>query len=229
MSLAKPILTPEQRAQHRRERSISVEEAKKAVYIDFEGFTDRSPSLVGVLIGGNFEQIALDPRLSLAAAHIGIKSFEAKSWAKSIVGFAESNGLRIIAFSSHEKAVFKAHFDISIDHVYADARMIAKQLRKHLNYEGNSPPRSLKEYLKAIDFPRGDYLGERKSTSRLKAVIDMLERRHSFEKLTPVVKAKWTKLLEHNRIDVIGMRELVLRSITLSPTNQRYALARGAS
>ena len=93
--------------------------------------------------------------------------------------------------------------------------MIAKQLRKTLDYPVGHPPKDLKSYLTAIDFPRGSHLGEKKSTSRLKAVIDMLKRKKAYQALTPVVKAKWTKLLDHNKIDVLGMKALVLRAIEI--------------
>jgi hypothetical protein len=40
----------------------------------------------------------------------------------------------------------------------------------------------------------------------------MLSAKGDYEKLTPTVKAKWTKLLEHNEIDVLGMKQLVLET-----------------
>lgn len=60
---------------------------------------------------------------------------------------------------------------------------------------------------------RGDYLGVKQTTQRIKAVEDMLARKGVCELLTPVNKAKWTKLLEHNKIDVLGMKKLVYKSI----------------
>ena len=47
--------------------SISSAEAERAIYIDFEGFQDKSPSLIGVLVENDFEQIVLDPELESAA------------------------------------------------------------------------------------------------------------------------------------------------------------------
>jgi hypothetical protein len=35
----------------------------------------------------------------------------------------------------------------------------------------------------------------------------------AFDALKPVVKAKWTKLLDHNRHDVFGMMELVNKTL----------------
>ena len=71
---------------------------------------------------------------------------------------------------------------------------------------------ALKDFLGFIGYPRGGHLGHRQSTQRIKAVRNMLTRRGSFEALTAVTKAKWTKLLEHNAIDCRGMQALVLRA-----------------
>jgi len=97
---------------------------------------------------------------------------------------------------------------------YRDARMIAKRWVNRLHATEPINGRGLKDFLAFIEFPRGAYLGERKATKRIKAVRDMLRKKGSFEALTPVVKAKWTKLLEHNAIDCRGMRSLVLRAAT---------------
>jgi hypothetical protein len=204
------MLTECQRAQHKKERTLSSDEARRAIYIDFEGFTDKPPCLVGIAIEDRFEQIVLDERLTLAAQSKGLRLMDGGEFAASLLDRAIIESRRIIAFSSHEKSVLKNFHRTEVDAVYADARMIAKKLRKQFSYPVGEPPRDLKSYLSYIDFERGDYLGLRKSTSRLRAVIDMLDKKQDYDLLTATVKAKWTKLLEHNRIDVLGMRALVL-------------------
>jgi hypothetical protein len=52
----------------------------------------------------------------------------------------------------------------------------------------------------------------------------MLGKRGAYRALTPVVKAKWTKLLEHNEIDCRGMRALVLLATKELEADQRQAL-----
>ena len=51
--------------------------------------------------------------------------------------------------------------------------------------------------------------GKGKVTSRLHAIKNGLNARGSFKRLTPVQKAKWTKLKKHNLIDVNGMEYIV--------------------
>jgi hypothetical protein len=102
--------------------------------------------------------------------------------------------------------------------VYADARLIAvrwlKQLKRSNPKWGQTYPnwaieRSLKNLLELINSPRPSHLGIERTTRRIGAVRDQLLKRGAFGELTPVAKAKWTKLLDHNRHDVRGMMNLV--------------------
>ena len=64
--------------------------------------------------------------------------------------------------------------------------------------------------LKLLDYPNlSTTYGKDKVTSRLNAIKSGLNARGSFKKLTPVQKAKWTKLKKHNFIDVNGMEYIV--------------------
>jgi hypothetical protein len=118
----------------------------------------------------------------------------------------------IIAYSQHELNLFMTYAQVDISQFYRDARMIAKRWKNIVHPDAPLKGRGLKDFLEFIGFPRPTYLGYRKSTKRLNAVIEMLHRKGSFDALTPVVKAQWTKLLEHNAIDCRGMRALVLRA-----------------
>ena len=91
--------------------------------------------------------------------------------------------------------------------------MIAKAWYKKTYPSPREKITGLKDYLKLVGVSRGDYLGVRQTTQRIKAVEDMLERKGSYQLLTAVNKAKWTKLLEHNKIDVEGMKALVLKAV----------------
>jgi len=73
--------------------------------------------------------------------------------------------------------------------------------------------RTLQDFLQLIGYDRPKHLGIEKTTSRIKHVRDQLISRGSFDDLTPVAKAKWTKLLDHNRHDVQGMMTLVEKAL----------------
>jgi hypothetical protein len=192
---------------------ISSRETERGIYIDFEGFEEQAPTMIGVWCDGIFNQIVFDGGLELAAKHSNLTLTPALEYLEGLVSQAKNEHRRIIAFSSHELTVFRDFFHLDISDVYADARLIAKPLRKTL--EPKTPvPKSLKDYLAVIGYERPISLGERKTTSRIRAVKEMLTRKSSFDELTPVVKAKWTKLLQHNMHDVLGMKRLVEFSST---------------
>jgi hypothetical protein len=194
------------------EKFISRPAAERAIYIDFEGFTDQTPALLGILIDDHFEQVVLDPRLQQAAEakHLRVVSLDAII--KEIVNRANSEKRQIVAYTQHEKNVVLRFANIDLTGPYRDARMIAMRWRRRPFETGNTD-RTLKNYLKAIGFVRGAYLGDRLSTTRLGEVIKMLDERTAYDKLTAVKKAKWTKLLSHNRIDCEGMKALVLYAL----------------
>ncbi len=191
------------------ESEISPIQADKAIYIDFEGLMNEPPSLIGVMIDGEFSQHVFDPKLYLAAAHSNLDCCDASSFCNELVMRASDEKRRIVAFSSYEKTIFKKYYGLDISPLYADARKIAKVLRPLILQASGEKPRDLKSYLNAIGYERGNYLGLKQTAPRIRAVSSMLEKRQDFENLTPTVKAKWTKVLQHNHIDVDGMSILV--------------------
>jgi len=196
------------------ESSITREEAKRAICIDFEGFVDKEPSLIGIAIGAKLKQVALDPGLGLAAKAKRMRVQIGELTVRALLEQADKEKRRIVGFSQHEKRVCKAFYGLDLSPFYADARLIAKKWMAKANPNLRRRTKSLKDYMKLIDYKRRSYLGERQSTQRIRAVRDMCAKRGSYEALTRTVKGKWTKLLEHNKDDVLGMRELVFKCVT---------------
>lgn len=192
------------------EARLSQAEAERAIYIDFEGFEDHSPSLLGILIDNTLEQVVLDARLSLAAEAKNLRVATLHDSVRDLLAQSKAEGRLIVAYSQHEKNVIEKFAQTDLTGPYRDARMIAKRWRTICHTGRPIGGRGLKDFLEFINFPRGTYLGEKKSTSRLKSVGDMLARKENYQALTPVAKAKWTKLLEHNEIDCRGMCALVV-------------------
>jgi hypothetical protein len=194
------------------EYSISFDEARRAIYIDFEGFEDTSPSLIGILVGDSLEQVVLDHRLENAAKAKGLPMERLQECISRIQIRSSNESRLIIAYSQHEKNVILNYANVDLTGIYRDARKILKRWKNKYHRDLPIQGWGLKDFFTFVNYPRGAYLGERKTTSRLRAVADMLEKRGAYELLTPVVKSKWTKLLEYNRIDCKGMRDLILHA-----------------
>lgn len=196
----------------REEGLISLAEAKAAIYIDFEGFVELTPSLLGIRIESNLTQVVLDPNLHLAAQAKELPCAGLRETIEELITRCRQERRLIIGYSQHEKLVIKQYAEIDLTGHYRDARMIAKRWKNKLHHGHPLPGWGLKDFLIFINYARGAHLGEQKSTSRLKAVGDMLAKKQDYQRLTPVAKAKWTKLLEHNQIDCEGMQALVLKA-----------------
>ena len=187
-------------------------EAERAIYIDFEGFKEKSPTLLGVLIEDNLEQVILDSALLPLANARGHRVSTLAGEAYRLVQRSADEKRLIVAYTQHERKVLSTFANTDIDEHYRDARMIAKRWTNALYPKASIKGRELKDFLKFIKFPRGAHLGYRKSTKRIRAARDMIVRKGSYEALTAVAKAKWTKLLQHNAIDCRGMQALVRRA-----------------
>lgn len=189
--------------------NISKEEARRGIYIDFEGFQDKSPTLIGILVDGNFKQVVFDEMLKPAADEKGLTVIDANEYLPKLIQLAKNESRRIIAFSQYENNVFSHFFSLDLNPYYCDVRFIAKRLKskKYPSYPLKS--RELKKYLEMIGFDRPPHLGERKSTKRIRDVMNGIEKKVDYQKLKPVQKAKWTKLLDHNETDVKGIEAIV--------------------
>jgi hypothetical protein len=188
---------------------ISREEAARAIYVDFEGFKDKSPCLIGILVEGALEQVVLDRRLFAAAVASRCRQASIEAVAGELMTRCRSEGRRLVGYSQHERRMFWQHAGIDFIEEYRDARMIANRWWNKCRKGVVRVDNTLKSYLEAIGYPMPASLGTGNTTARLQAVIEMLERRLRYPDLTPCVQAKWRDLLAYNRHDCRGMKKLI--------------------
>ena len=199
---------------NRFEGSLTCEMVKRAIYIDFEGFWGKAPSLIGVAIGSKFYQVVLDEGLRLAADAKKIPVRPGDQLVGDLLERAKREKRRIVAFSPCEKRICGKYYQLDLSSVYADANRVVKRWAAKAYPDLKRRPKSLKAYLRLIGYERATCLGERQAAQRIRAVRGMCLKRGSYEALTGCVKAKWTKLLQYNKIDVLGMRELCHRAVS---------------
>ena len=186
-------------------------EAERAIYIDFEGFMNQKPSFAGIEIDNEFNQIIFDHKLDLAGKAKGLRTIEFNEYISSLVKQASVEDRMIAAYSEHELRVIQEYTGLDISDRYLDARKLAKYWKSRCHFDAKVGM-GLKDFLMFIGYERPSYLGEQKSTKRIGAVTSMLATKGSYDALTTTVKAQWTKVLQHNRIDVQGMRALVYQA-----------------
>jgi hypothetical protein len=193
---------------------ITLAEATRGIYVDCEGFKERSPSLIGVLIEDQFEQVVFDPGLKLAAEAKGLRVSSFPSEAARIARLARDEDRVVVAYSQMERQLFSDYAGVELGSHYRDARKIAKYWKNVCHYDEPIAGRGLKDFFDFIGYRVTGNPGKQKTTKRLRALLEMLPRKGSYEALTSTKKWQWTNLLTYNEHDCRGMKELVMRAST---------------
>jgi len=199
---------------------LAMEQIDRAIVIDFEGFMDRPPSLVGTLIDNYYRCTVftdVDPALTIAADATGCMKARLHTFLVGMIRFAIKEGRHIAAYTERERNVFRdlGLGDLSNSPRFINIRPPAKRWRRRVYPEAARTAvrtkmvkgRKVKVGNRLVDFmplldqsiPSTHAVG--KTTSRLRHVISQLSSKGSFAALTPTAKRKWTNLVKHNRRD----------------------------
>jgi hypothetical protein len=195
-------------------------------FLDFETNKKGDFYLVGLASAGEFKQVFLTPKLHGLASELKSEVIEPKNFARSILRDVRESSGSIVAYSTAEKNILLSILSVEdpvLDGItYCNLAKAARRwIRKYKQeeFEALPPlvktandfskkrhPKSLASVCRLINFNApGDYaIG--KTTSRLNAVINGLEKKdQQYSDLTAVQKAKATKAIKHNRYDVESM------------------------
>ena len=205
------------------------------IYLDFEGFINKPPTFVGYLFNGQFTQVIFDETFLPIAKEKGLKFQKYDEFCIEILKTSNQLGQPITAWSEREKEELDK-FDIPYQYcnlrkevktlIEKDKRLKAKhsEMPEYWKYAkltraGRLNPArnrnkcktwSLTTILKLFNYSElGTGYGSGKVTSRIRAIQSGLRARGTYEDLTLTQKSKWTKLQNHNRVDVEGMLFLV--------------------
>ena len=214
-------------------KPVTVLEAQRAFYIDFEGTAVDPPSLLGVAWHDgkkdHFVQHVLEEGLWPAAdAKSKQPGFDCRrtNWADlgEILRRTVAQGHRMFAWSTHEATAFCKFvpgggewFADNIENAIVNAKAWKKANYHDVIFEKDpSNPyggkNRLHRYFELIEYEVPTAFGPGNSAQRIKYVREMLKKKNGdYSALTPVAKGKWTKVLRHNEDDCKGLREVVLR------------------
>jgi hypothetical protein len=198
-------------------KRLTAEEAGRALYIDFEGQTDRAPVLLGTLRrrGRADEpsvfQLVVDPEFEAAGPALrGLREA-----VEVLVVRAEARDRRIVSWSEHDLEVVRRLRDEDPDLVarferrYVNALAVARRWVNRLHPEDKPAGGELVGYLAMIDYEVPPGAGPGNVGDTIRALRPALA---AGRPLTPRQKARWTHLLRHNQHDCAGMREICLRA-----------------
>jgi hypothetical protein len=191
-------------------RHITPAEVARAVYLDFESFQDQQPALVGYQIEDHLHQVVTDAVLAPAARAKDLRVATFEEIMTELVRVARQEHRRIVAYSEHEMHVTREFSPVDLEPFYADGRRILKRWWNRLRPFERPREWTLAEFERCAGIERPKHLRCGHATARLRFVRDQLAARGRYEKLTRTAKAKWTKLLAYNELDVRNLRTLVM-------------------
>lgn len=192
-------------------RTLTPEQAAKAIYIDFEGRIDEPPALLGVLYAEGrkaspdrlvMRHEILDPGL------------------RELVGRAVKQDRVIVSWSQHELGELSEAglHDERLTNRFVDGKVTAKRWRRAIHpgvefpFDTSGGANKLVRYLDLIDYELPATYGLGKVGTWLAQTREALSKRQSWADLTETQQARWSRLLEHNANDLVGLREVVTRA-----------------
>lgn len=199
---------------------LPIEQINRAIVIDFEGFMDRPPSLVGTFIDDYYRCTVftdVDPALAIAADATGCTKTRLRPFLSGLLRFAIKEGRHIAAYSERERNVFLdlGLGDLSNSPRFINIRPPAKRWRRRVHPDAARTTVRIKmvkgykvkvgnrliDFMPLLDQSIPSTHAAGKTTSRLRHVIKQLNTRGSYAALTPTAKRKWTNLIKHNQRD----------------------------
>jgi hypothetical protein len=183
----------------------------KFIYIDFEGFIEKPPSLIGEFKNNKFTTYIFSQTLIGIPNHeckncsINIIHIDLNTYLKNLITECKENNRKIVAFTERELEVFKTNNFDEIQEYYINAH---REIKTWFKKEKTPKPKpfSLDNLMKLWEYPTRNY-GNRQTTHRIKAVEERLKtNENEFSKITNTAKTQWSKVLHYNRQDVEGLK-----------------------
>ena len=201
-----------------RKNRLTPEEARRALYIDFEGRKDTAPVLLGCAhrAGRGAKpwvwQAVTDPLFEpLTRADDDIELLPLPDAVARILQRAEARDRLIVAWSEHELDVVKEYCPQHLARFearYVNARTFAVYWRNAC-HAGNKPAtRDLPTYLALIGYPLPAGAGPGRAGETIRLVGNALAKGEGIAGLTVNQRRRWQELRDHNLHDCHGMKKV---------------------
>ena len=209
-------------------KSISREEAQRAIYLDFEGNKDQPPSFAGTVIDGTYRATFLEEIFKPAATSKKLFLQDLSGFAEKILRCAQNENRAVVAWSKYELG-FMIEPTPEIEPLYRDAnklvlkffkdqrRRTVKKLNnqiKEAKAEGlwRNNKVGLKDLLQLdyVDYKYPKHLKSFSPGAALSKLRDQLIKKGGvYNKITPSAKRAFSNLITYNEHDCHGMAHMI--------------------
>ena len=214
-------------------KSISRDEAKSAIYLDFEGNKDKPPSFAGTVIDGEYQGTFLEEEFKSAARHRKMFLQDLPGFTAKLLRKAETEGRIIIAWSTNELRILsKSH--PNIEEYYLDANKLVKKFFKDnrkktikkikAKIDGEKSFKKkpgLKDYLQ-LDYVDYNYPKAFNGFSPSKEITEVRKQLTNksglYKNLSRGRKLALGKMIKYNEHDCMGMKHLIEYVFSRKPT-----------
>jgi hypothetical protein len=197
--------------------ALAPEDARRALYIDFEGRKDRPPILLGCTrrsrVRGDLSvwQAITDPRFESLAQADGLESLTLADAVARILIRAEAKDRLIVAWSQHELDVVGEYAPEHLDRFaakYVNARTFAVRWRNKCHAGARPASNTLADYLALTGYRVPEGAGPGRAGETIGIVERAFDGGRTASDLTDNQRRRWRDLREHNRHDCTGMRSV---------------------
>ena len=220
-------------------RSLTRDEARRAIWLDFEGGINKVPSLAGVLVEGRYSAIILHPDFGSLAKNRKLVQQTFENFVGDTLSTASQEERVIAAWSEHELNQMEGFDDRILKACYRNANKLVlkffknkptfKKLKKQNKKDKAEGKRrnsnvGLKDLL-GLDYIEYVYPSRFKSFKPAKTISQMdgqlAKHGGNYRRVATDAKRAFTQLIRYNEHDCRGMACMVDYVFSRKPTETR--------
>ncbi len=200
---------------------LSLEEATRAAWIDFEGNgpavqgePSPPPTLLGIRIDKHDEFWIVEELFSTCAhyrkSRAGVRDL--RELADQLITRCESEDRLIVSWSTHDLKLLMRVLDEQgrerLQSIYRDGKKTARRWNT-LHQVGIEGGHTLEKYMEKLGWPVPPEIGPGTVGPTLKSLRALLEEGKQYRDLDPNHRKGWRGIIKHNRHDLKGMERVV--------------------
>jgi hypothetical protein len=198
---------------------LTVEEVKRAIYIDYEGNIKLPPTLIGWYVGGVYKASILEPFFETCENRYKAKGIFIEDHAQlalRLIQQAEDENRLIVSWSEHDyllmsKVLIPKDFE-RLKFFYRNAIRTARPWYRK-KYGPLPEKASLDFFEDLLGFQVPERFGLGLVGKALGLIRGQIQEGRSYAELTNAAREGWTTVVRHNKLDLEGMAH-VLRVMT---------------